>query len=98
MRHTLFLLLLLLLLVSSSLGGGTTSSRGSGGSGGSSTTGADVGQHLLDILALESLGEDLGPDGLDLRDVGGLDQSVELVGLLSNKTRKKFTSQPRQIN
>jgi hypothetical protein len=45
---TLFLLLLLLL----SSGGSTT---GSGGGSGGRASGADVGQELLDVLALESL-------------------------------------------
>lgn len=49
MRLTLFLLLLLLLLLRSGLGGGGTTSSGG------STSGADVGQELLDVLALESL-------------------------------------------
>lgn len=79
--HTLNLLLLLLLSSSLTTSGSTT---GGGGSGGT-TTGADVGQEVLDILALESLGEELGPDRLNIRDVGGLDESVDLVGLLFNE-------------
>lgn len=49
-----------------------------GGSG--STASADVRQKLLNILALESLGEQLGPDRLNVN-VGGLDQGLQLVGL-----------------
>lgn len=46
-----------LLLLSSSLGGGsgTTGSSTANGSGGSTTAGADVGQEVLDVLALKSL-------------------------------------------
>jgi hypothetical protein len=45
-----------LLLLSSSLGGsGSTGSSTANGSGGSSTAGADVGQEVLDVLALKSL-------------------------------------------
>lgn len=76
-RRTLFLLLLFL---SSGLTTGGSSTTSSGGSG-STAAGTDVGQELLDILALESASEELGPDRLNFRDVGGLDESVELVGL-----------------
>jgi hypothetical protein len=79
--HTLSLLLLGLLSSSLTTSGSTT---GGGGSGGT-TTGADVGQEVLDILSIESLGEKLGPDRLNIRDVGGLDEGVELVGLLINE-------------
>ena len=48
--HTLNLLLLLGLLSSGATSGSTTSGRG-----GSTATGADVGQELLDVLALKSL-------------------------------------------
>jgi hypothetical protein len=78
-----FLTLFLLLLCGSGWrittgGGGGTSS---GWSGGSATAGADVGQEVLDILALEGLGEEGGPDGLDVGDTGGGDEGLELVGL-----------------
>ena len=49
-RLTLLLLLLLL------LGGGGLASGGGSAGGGSRATGADVGQELLDVLALEGLG------------------------------------------
>lgn len=63
--------------------GGTTSSGGRGTtSGGSGTTsGSDVQEQLLDVLALEGLGEERGPDGLDVGDFGGGDEGLELVGL-----------------
>lgn len=67
--HTLSLLFLLLLSSSLATSGSTT---GGGGSGGT-TTRADVGQEVLDILSIEGLGEELGPDRLNIRDVGGLD-------------------------
>jgi len=49
-RRTGFLLLLGLLL-----GGAARRGAGTTSSGGGSTTGADVGQEVLDVLALESL-------------------------------------------
>ena len=73
------ILTLLLLLLSSSLSGGLSGTTGGGGSGG--TSGANVGQELLDGLALESLGEDGSPDGLNFRDLGGTEEGLELVGL-----------------
>ena len=77
--------LTLLLLLLGSWGSSVTASSGSSAtsswSGGSTTAGADVGQDLLDVLALEGLGEELGPDGLDVRDLGGGDEGLELVGL-----------------
>jgi hypothetical protein len=85
---TPFDILTLLLLLLSSRGGllgrtasrSTTSSR-SGSSG--TTAGADVQEQVLDVLALEGLGEEGAPDGLDFRDLGGGDEGVELVGLNS---------------
>jgi hypothetical protein len=79
----LFLLLFLLFLLSRSSLSSTASSSGATCSRGSSrtTTGANVQEEILDILALESLGEESGPDGLDLSDTGGLDDGVQLVGL-----------------
>ena len=41
---------------------------------------ADGREELLDVLALERLGEERGPDGLDL-DVGSLSDGDDLVGL-----------------
>jgi hypothetical protein len=72
----------LLLLGSSGLGGtagssSTASGRGSGGS----ASGTDVQQEVLDILALEGLGEEREPDGLDVGDLGSGDDGGELVGL-----------------
>lgn len=58
------------------------SSRRRSSNGSRSTTTANVGQQLLDVLALEGLSEQLGPDGLDVGDLGGLDQAVKLVGLV----------------
>lgn len=45
----------------------------------SSGTGSDVGEQLLDVLSLESLGEESGPDGLKLN-LGGGGESDELLG------------------
>jgi hypothetical protein len=74
----LLLLLLGLLLVS---GSGTTSGGGgSTASGGSTTTGTDGGQHGLDVLAVERLGEEGGPDGFDF-DLGGGSEGDDLVTL-----------------
>ena len=75
----LLLLLNLLLLSGSGLGGGLTGST-RGGSGGGGTTTTDVGEELLDVLAVESLGEEGSPDGLDL-DLGGGGESDDLVAL-----------------
>jgi len=76
------LLLLLLLLLLNSLSSGVATSgttSGTTGSGGT-TTGTDVHEEVLDVLALESLGEDGGPDGLDISDLSGGDEGLELVG------------------
>ena len=79
-------LTLLLLLLSGGGVSGTTSSRGSAtGGGGGTTTRADVQEQVLDVLALEGLGEESGPDGLNLRDVGGGDERLELLGLFAKK-------------
>lgn len=75
-------LTLLLLLLSSwgvTSGGGSTTSSSWGSS--SSATRADVGEQVLDVLALEGLGEDAGPDWLDALNTGSGDQGLELVGL-----------------
>lgn len=102
---------LLLGLLRGSLVSSTTSSGSTTGGRGGTTTGADVHEKVLDILALESLytqssvrkskfqdiilnngariarmvgsylGEDGGPDGLNLLDLSGLDEGLELVGL-----------------
>jgi hypothetical protein len=63
--------------ITTSGGGSTTSSWGGSGT----TTGANVQEQLLDVLALEGLGEERGPDGLDVGDLGGGDERLELVGL-----------------
>lgn len=73
------ILTLLLLLLSSSLSGGLSGTTGGGGSG--RTSRADVSQELLDVLTLEGLGEDGSPDGLNFLDLGGTEESLELVGL-----------------
>ena len=74
-------LTLLLLLSGGLLGGASSGSSTTSGGGGGTATGADVQEELLDVLALEGLGEDGGPDGLDLGDLGGGDEGLELVGL-----------------
>lgn len=77
-------LTLLLGLLLRRLGSGFTTGSGSAArSGGSSRTasGADVQQQVLDVLALERLGEELAPDGLDLGNLGGSDEGLEFVGL-----------------
>jgi len=77
------LTLLGLLLSGRVSGGSSTTSGGTTSSGGGSTTRADVQEEVLDVLALEGLGEERGPDGLDLRDLGGGDERLELVGLFA---------------
>jgi hypothetical protein len=73
----LLLLLLLLLLSGGVLGRGSAAGSGSTASdGGTATT--DVGEELLDVLALEGLGEERGPDGLDLN-TSGLGEGGDLV-------------------
>jgi hypothetical protein len=44
-----------------------------------SSSGSDVGKESLDVLTLEGLGEESGPDGLKL-DLGGGGEGDELVG------------------
>merc|ERR1719333_1283314 len=72
-----FLFLLLLL----GLGGGATgrSISSSGGGGGSAGARADVGEHLLDVDSLQSLGKKSGPERLDV-DLGGLQDGLEFLG------------------
>lgn len=82
------ILTLLLLLLSSSLSGGLSGTTGGGGSGGTSR--ANVGQELLDVLALESLGEDGSPDGLNFLDLGGTEEGLELVGLYNENSSAEF--------
>lgn len=75
-------LTLLSLLLSRGVSGGSGTASGSTtSSGGGGTTRADVKEEVLDVLALEGLGEERGPDGLNLGNLGGSDQSLELVGL-----------------
>ena len=63
------------------LRGGKQSSSAHYARGGGSREGeADGREELLDVLALERLGEERGPDGLDL-DVGSLSDGDDLVGL-----------------
>jgi len=85
-HHSSFLvarltLLLLSLLRRLSSGVAARSSTTRSRRGGRTTTGADVHEQVLDVLALEGLGEELGPDGLDVGDFGGGDEGLELVGL-----------------
>jgi hypothetical protein len=81
--HVLVGLLLLFFLLLSGSSSVTTSGGGStaSGSGSGSTSRADVGQEVLDVLALKSLGEDGSPDGLNFLDLGSSQESLELVGL-----------------
>lgn len=76
---TLFLLGLLGRVSSSVAASGSSTTRSR--SRGRTTAGSNVQEQLLDVLALEGLGEDGGPDGLDLGDLGGGDEGLELVGL-----------------
>ena len=57
------------------------STSGDGTSGGGRASSSDVGEHGLDILTLEGLGEEGSPDRLDL-DVGSLQEGLELVRLI----------------
>ena len=86
-EHTLGLLLLLARSRRRVTTSGS-SSRGSsgGGSSGRRSSSAGAHQHVLDVLALERFGEEVGPDGLDVRDLGGLDEGVKLVGLWPQST------------
>jgi hypothetical protein len=84
-RRTLFLLL-------NGLNGTTSGGTGSGGSTSDSrgsTSGADVQEHVLDVLALKGLGEERSPDRLNVGDTGSLDDGVELVGLFKQHGRQR---------
>lgn len=87
----LLLGLLLLLLLLGSLGGsGVTASTASGSSdtrsGGTAST--DVGEQVLDVLAVEGLGEEGRPDRLKL-DLGGRGEGVDLLALgVSSSSRR----------
>ena len=76
--------LLGLFLLGLLLGGGRGSTSGSGGGGRSSAggtdSGSDVGEEVLDVDALESLGEEAGPVGLHV-DLGGLQDGLDLLTL-----------------
>ena len=77
-------LTLLLLLLSRRIASGITTSGRSGTTSscwGGTTTGADVQEELLDVLALEGFGEEGGPDWLDVGDFCGGDEGLEFVGL-----------------
>jgi hypothetical protein len=94
-KRTLNLLLLSGRVSGTGVGGASGATSGGGGT----TTGTDVQEQVLNILALKSLsdirnyvlvfrslagahlGEKGGPDGLDILDLCGLDQGLELVGL-----------------
>jgi len=78
-------LTLLLLLLSGRGVSGTSSGGSATGGGGGTTTRADVQEQVLDVLALKGLGEESGPDGLNLGDLGGGDERLELVGLFAKK-------------
>ena len=75
------LLGLLLLLLGLLLSSGSTTGGGSGTGSGGGTSSANVGQHGGDVLAIEGLGEEGGPNRLNL-DVGSLQEGLELVGLM----------------
>ena len=76
--------LLGLFLLGLLLGGGRGSTSGSGGGGGGRSSaggtdsGSDVGEEVLDVDALESLGEEAGPVGLHV-DLGGLQDGLNLL-------------------
>ena len=81
--HVVVLLLgLFLLLLLLGLGGGGVASGGGGtsGSGGGTNSGSNVGDELLDVGGLKSLGEEAGPEGLD-GDAGGLQDGLDLLTL-----------------
>ena len=74
-------LLLLLLLLGLRRGGGASGSRGgASGGGGGPDAGADVGDEVLDVDALEGLGEEAGPVRLHVH-LGGLQDGADLVTL-----------------
>ena len=82
--HVLIGLLLLLLLLGLLLGlgggGGSGTSGGGGGGSGGSRARADVRDEAVEVGAREGLGEEGGPDVLDLN-ARGLDHGRQLVGL-----------------
>ena len=77
-HHVVVRLFLLLLLGRLSRSGAT--SRGCRSSRRARTTSTDVGKELLDVLALESLGEEGCPDWLEL-DVGRVRQREDFLRL-----------------
>lgn len=81
--HVVIGLLLGLLLLLLGGCGITTSGRGSSAasSRGSTASRANVHEQVLDVLALEGLGEQSGPDGLDVGNTCGGDERLELLGL-----------------
>lgn len=81
-------LLLLLLLLLLGLGGWSSGggSRGSTTGGSGTNSGSDVGDQVLDVDALQGLGEETGPVGLHL-DVGGLQDGVDLLTLVNPKNK-----------
>ena len=77
-------LTLLSLLLGGRISSGTRGTSGSTSSSrGGTTTRANVQEEVLDVLALEGLGEERGPDGLDALNLGGGDERLELVGLFA---------------
>lgn len=81
--HVVILLLglfLLGLLLCLSGGSGVTGSGCGGSSGARADSGTDVGDQLLNVAALEGLGEQAGPVGLNI-DLGGLQDGLNLLTL-----------------
>lgn len=91
--RTLFFFLLWCGLLSSS----TTSGRRTTSGRCSSTARANVQQQVLNILALERLGEKRGPNRLDISAAGGLEKSLELVGLYNFVSPNQLSSTSQTI-
>merc|ERR1719340_9811 len=77
--HVIIFLLLGLLLLGLGGGGGTTGGSATSSGTGSSDTRADLGDQVLQVAALESLGEESGPVGLEV-DSGSLEDGGDLLG------------------
>lgn len=73
------LLLSFLLFLFGLLGSGATSDSGGASRSGTSGTSRELGQESIDVLSVKSLGEQLGPDGLNARDTSSLGQSEKVV-------------------
>lgn len=73
-------LLLLLLFLLGSSGRGSGSRRSSSSRSSTTSSGSDVGNQVLGVHTLQSLGEQTGPVGLDLH-VGGLQDGRDFLAL-----------------